>query len=222
MTRSRLTLLGSRTAGVVLLLLLTAARAEAGPPLICEPFTPAPGAALLSWDDEGNGWNAPDPTYDRRRLVAEVLRLLSPGAPVLARMENLRRATIYAATDEKVAGELLAAVTARVRTAGGQGSADPLAWFDAGYLIESYRQATHIARWDMVSPGTRVWTMNNAPSADGYALVKKAMTMMAAPDAAVDFAASLMTTGAVSETHRARAAAIARPGSDIARQLARR
>jgi hypothetical protein len=203
---------------LVLTLLFVPAPALAGPPLLCDPFHPAPGAALLPWDDEGIGWNAPDPRYDRRRLVADVLRLLTSEAPVLARMENLRRATIYAASDERLAGELLAAVTARTRTPG----ASPLAWFDAGYLIETYRQASHIGRWDMLTgEKRRVWSMNRAPDADGYALVRQALAMLSAPNPAIEFAASLMTTGAVADGHRRRAIAGAIPGSDLARHLSR-
>ena len=220
---TRLTSRSRRVGGIVLVLSLTAIPAEAGPPLICDAFHPAAGAALLAWDEEGIGWNSPDRQYDRRQLVADVLRLLSADAPVLARMENMRRATIYAASDERIAGELLAAITARTKTASGAASADPLAWFDAGYLIESYRQASHIGQWDMLNgPARRVWTMNRAPSADGYAMVKKALTMMSAPNAATEFAASLMTTGAVSVEHHRRASAAARPGSDVARHLARK
>ena len=118
--------------------LTVASAAEAGPPLICHPFD-AGTSALLPWKT-GPGWRTPDPSYDVQRLAADTLKLLAPDAPVIARMENMRRATIYATGDPRVAEELLAAVLARVA----QSSDDPLAWFDAGYLIESYRQAKDI------------------------------------------------------------------------------
>jgi len=56
---------------------------------------------------------------------------------------------------------------------------------------------------------------------DGYALVKKAMTANAAPNAEMEFAASLMTQGAASADHRARASAAAASGSALAINLAR-
>ncbi len=65
-------------------------------------------------------------------------------------MENLRRATIYAARDRKAAAELMSALMKRAEAGG---SRDALAWFDAGYLVESYRQASHIYKWDMLSRG---------------------------------------------------------------------
>jgi hypothetical protein len=200
---------------------VVATRAEAGPPLLCDPFAPGPGATLLPWDADAPGWNAPDPSYDRRRLVDDTLRLLSPDATILARMENLRRATIYATGDAQVARALLDALVARTRTATGGSSRDALAWFDAGYLIETYRQATHIARYDMLSTAApRDWTLTREPAADGYALVKKALAL-AGPNAAMEYAASLMTAGAVSVAHRDRAAAGAPAGSVLARHVAR-
>lgn len=178
--------------GLLIVLLACAARAEAGPPLLCDPFRPEPGAALLPWAPAPTSWNAPDPDYDRRQLVGDVLRLLTPQASILARMENLRRATIYATADPRLAGELLAAVTARTTTAAGEPSRDPLAWFDAGYLIETYRQASHIARWDMLTgDARRMWTMNRAPSADGVALVRQAIALSGS-NRAMEHAMSLM------------------------------
>ena len=117
----------------------------------------------------GPGWNTLDRSYDVRRLTADTLRLLSPDAPILARMENLRRATIYASQDRRVAEELLAAVVART-TSTTPGAKDPLALFDAGYLIESYRQATHIYNWNMLSGAERsTWAIRQEPRGlDGY------------------------------------------------------
>ena len=63
--------------------------------------------------------------------------MLTPDAPILTRMENMRRATIYAMRDPVIAHELLKAVTARALAT----TTDGRAWFDAGYLIESYKQA---------------------------------------------------------------------------------
>jgi hypothetical protein len=211
---------GILRAAVALGVLLTLSRAaEAGPPLICHPFD-AGRAALLPWGT-GQGWNTPDRSYDIQRLTADTMRLLSPNAPVLARMENLRRATIYASQDRRVAAELLTAVLGRVLTAA-HDSRDPLVWFDAGYLVESYRQASSIYRWDMLSKGeASSWTFRTEPQAlDGYSFVRKAIEL-AGSSPEMEFAASLMKEGAVSAEHRRRALAGATAGSLLARNLAR-
>ena len=163
---------------------------EAGPPLICHPFQTS-GAELLPWG-AGPGWNTPDHGYDVQRLTADTLRLLSADAPVLARMENLRRAVIYAARDKRVADQLLAAVTARVTE-----TPNPVALFDAGYLIESFEQAAHIYGWKVTT-------------ADGYAMVKAAL-QVGGSHAEMEFAAALMTSGAASAAHLRKARASAQP-----------
>ena len=192
--------------------------AEAGPPLICHAFD-AGKAPLLPWTP-GDGWNTPDRAYDVQRLTADTMRLLSPEAPVLARMENLRRATIYAAKDQRVAAELLAAVLGRALTTAATDSREPLAWFDAGYLIESYRQASHVYKWDMLSNTERTaWNHRSEPlGADGYAFVRKAL-QLAGPNPEMEFAASLMKEGPISAGHRQRAAAGAPAGSLLAKNL---
>jgi hypothetical protein len=187
------------SAVVVGLLLLMPAASEAGPPLICHPFQ-TDGAALLPWGD-GSSWNTPDRNYNVRNLTQDTLRLLSPTSPVLARMENLRRATIYAARDRNAADQLLAAVVARAESP----QAGPQALFDAGYLIESYKQAVHLHG-------------GAAPTRDGYTMVRRAIAV--SPESAeMEFAASLMTQGSVSDAHRRRAQAGASAGSLLARNL---
>jgi hypothetical protein len=190
MTHRRLTKMLAAT-----LLIALPALSEAGPPLICHPFQTA-GAELLPWG-AGPAWNNPDRRYDVSRLTADVLRLLSPEAPVLTRMENVRRAAIYAVSSQQVADRLLQALLARANST--TGLANAAALFDAGYLVEAYKQSTH---------------MHNrpAPSESGYAMVVRAI---AATDgnAEMEFAASLMTTGAQSDAHlrRAKAAATSQP-----------
>ena len=167
--------------------------ALAGPPLICHPFQTS-GSELLPWGP-GTNWNNPDPKYNVQRLRADLLRLLTPQAPVLARMENMRRAAIYAAQDKEVADGLLQALIARASAP----SPGAIAVFDAGYLIESYKQATHLHR-------------RPAPTQDGYALVVRAISASGG-NAEMEFAASLMTQGTQAEVHlrRARVAAGAQP-----------
>ena len=195
----------TRTAVTLAVLLAVSRAATAGPPLICHPFD-AGSAAVLPWG-QGPGWNTPDRSYDVERLTADTLRLLSPDAPVLARMENLRRATIYASKDRRLAAELLAAVLAKAMSAAAERPRDPLAWFDAGYVLESYRQASVIHRREV-------------PEIDGFRLVEKALEL-AGSNAEMEFAASLMKEGAAADAHRQRAVAGARPGSLLAKNLAR-
>ena len=150
--------------------------------------------------------------------------MLTPDAPILTRMENMRRATIYAMRDPVIANELLKAVTARALAT----TTDGRAWFDAGYLIESYKQAVHL-REDR-KPELRGWAaVEETIRVDGYNWVKKAMAMSAPPahrslgeggSAEMEFAASLMTQGPVASAHRAKAVAAAPKGSTLSRNLA--
>jgi hypothetical protein len=208
----------SRTVRALTLGLILAAPAisHAGPPLICHPFQTG-NARLLPWAD-GAGWNNPDPRYNIERLTADTLRLLSPSAPVLARMETLRRATIYAARDPRLANELLAALLARALSSAATSAPDPHAIFDAGYLIESYKQAVGIHSRSMLRGGNDGWTMREQVGGDGYALVTRAMALTGGhPE--MEFAASLMREGAASAEHRRRATAAAVAGSLLAQNL---
>ncbi|MPZ20214.1 MAG: hypothetical protein GEV06_20195 [Luteitalea sp.] len=199
--------------------LFTLSRAAfAGPALICHSFD-AGDAPVLPWSS-GSTWNSPDPSYDIERLTADTMRLLSADAPIMARMETLRRATIYATKDRRITAELLSAVLGRALTTAADGSRDSLAWFDAGYLIETYRQASLVYRWDMLSGAERsAWTLRSEPEAlDGYRFVRKAIDLEDS-NAEMEFAASLMKEGAASAEHRRRAVAGANAGSLLARNL---
>jgi len=181
------------------LVIAVPAISEAGPPLICHPFQTA-GAELLPWG-EGPGWNTPDHRYDVQRLPEDALRLLTADAAILTRMEIMRRAVIYAAKDAGVANRLLSAVTSRVTD-----TPNPLALFDAGYLIESFKQAAHMY-------GRKV------TAADGYAMVKKAL-LVGGSNSEMEFAAALMTSGATSAAHLQRARAATPAESLLARNIA--
>ena len=65
------------------------------------------GLPLLPWA-EGNQWHLPQPDYDRATLVADTLELLSVDAPILVRMENMRRAAIYADENPSMAADVAA------------------------------------------------------------------------------------------------------------------
>jgi len=127
---------------------------------------------------------------------------------------------LYARRDPLVAKELLARLYARATSAESSGRADALAWFDAGYLAETYKQ--WIGRnLPHMTDGMR---MDPNPSAgvDGYALVKKAIRLRGA-DAQMEFAAALITLSGPQEEHRQHAQkAIAGSKSDslLAQNLA--
>jgi hypothetical protein len=183
----------TRIAVTLAVLLAVSRAATAGPPLICHPFD-AGSAAVLPWGT-GQGWYTPDRSYDVERLTADTLRLLSPDAPVLARMENLRRATLYAVKDRRIAAELLAAVLAKALSAAAERPRDPLPWFDAGYILETYRQASVIQRRDIGPSALRYSSpIASEPDVNGLRFVEKALAL-AGPSPEMEFAASLMKEG---------------------------
>jgi hypothetical protein len=191
--------------------------ANAGPPLICHPFT-TENAPSLPWTG-APGWRATQAGYDVRRLTADTLALLGPNVPVLARMETMRRASIYASTNPQAATELLSALLALERAPARDPHAAALAEFDAGYLIESYRQQGEIDKTEMLTAFAR---SSGVPlsTLDGYALVENAVAMKTSDVAAMEFAASLMTTDkAAAARHRDSATAAATPGSLLARNI---
>src|SRR5258707_12026896 len=153
--------------------LCLAAVAEAGPPLICHTIEIG-RAKSLPWTS--HNWNlSGGENYDTKNLVRDTLEILAPGTPVLVRMETLRRATLYARKDPVAAKELLARLHARATSAESTGHPDALAWFDVGYLAETYRQ------WlgQNLPPMTDAKRMdpNPASGVDGYAMVKKALAL---------------------------------------------
>jgi hypothetical protein len=218
MTRSHspLRLFAALAAGLGL-----ASAALAGPPLICHPFVTEADAPLLPWA-EGHGWRLPDPAYDVGRVVDDTLTLLSSDAPIMARMENMRRATIYADARPEVAAALLRAVVGRTASAPADPRAAALEWFDAGYLVETYRQLGVVYEHEML-PG-KAQRMSLVPvelaALDGYALVAKALALAPEAAAELEFAASLLTREPLTAAHRERAAAAAPPGSVLAQNLA--
>lgn len=191
--------------------------ALAGPPLICHPVEIG-NAKSLPW--AGSNWRDVKRDYDLNRLVADTLALLTPEAPVLARMETLRRATIYAVwaksdrevgipvKDGKLADELLAKLMERVRESFRANKPSSLALFDAGYLTACYKQAGY---------------QSNSASGnlDGYAMTRKGIGI-AGSSPEMEFGLALMTQFPEQPTHREhlrRAIAGAQDGSLLARNL---
>src|SRR5438034_5307726 len=191
-------------------ILLFASIAQAGPPLICHAFQVGK-ARSLPWISES--WNlSGSENYDTKNLAKDTLEILTPATPVLVRMETLRRATLYARKDPVAAKELLSRLHARAAAAESAGHPDALAWFDAGYLVETYKQwlgqnLPHMTDGMRMDP-------NPAAGVDGYALVKKALALRG-PDAQMEFAAALITlSGPPDEHHQHTQRAIAGAKSD--------
>ena len=169
---------------VLVVAALVATPALAGPPLVCFPFDIG-SSTSLPWNGS-NGWEGSRADYDVARLTPDTIALLTPTTPVIVRMETLRRAAIYATRDSAVARTLLDTMLARVKTAsrGGSTAEAALAKFDAGYLIETYRQTAY----ETPANGAMV------ASLDGYAMVREALEARQG-DPAMEFAAAIITMG---------------------------
>jgi hypothetical protein len=198
-------------------LLALARAAAAGPPLICHPFETGT-AALLAWGD-GPGWRTPDPTYDPGKLGQDLPRLLAADTPMLARMENLRRATVYVLRQPQLAADLLHTLVTR---AAAQGPAGRLAWFDAAYLIESYRQAEQAGEGALLSVSRRPATpYRELNQLDGYAMLA-ALAAREGQSAEIEFARGLMArSNRIAKGHWDKARALAQPATALARNLAK-
>ena len=181
MNRTRSSMIGSILAASLAL----AAPVFAGPPLLCFPFETG-GAKTLPM--KGGDWKSVDPKYDVSHLTADTLALLTPATPVVARMETIRRATIYASTHPEIAAALLAAVQER---AAAKTAAPGPAVFDFGYLVETYKQATYM----FSSP------VKGLSEIDGYQLVLKAAALQ--NDPAMEFGAAVIAQGSMNAALRA-------------------
>src|SRR6059058_4042194 len=174
---------------------------QAGPPLICHTIEIGQSKSLpwISHD-----WNlSGGETYDTMYLVRDTLEILAPDTPILVRMETLRRATLYTRKDPVVAKELLTRLDARATSAESSGHPEALAWFDIGYLAETYKQwigqnLPHMTDGMRIDP-------NPAAGVDGYAMVKKAIALRKADlhgDSQMEFAAALITLSGPQDEHR--------------------
>jgi hypothetical protein len=174
--------------------LVSAGPALAGPPLLCHPFDIG-GAASLPWGNPSS-WTAERADYDVSRLVADTGKMLAPATPVIVRMETLRRAAIYASRDAKVAAALLTTLTDRVHTSNQSKAPDALAYFDAAYLIEAFRQIGMFSQADIFRDrAARVRGL--VEKLDGYALIQKSLVFQPG-NPALEFAAALIA----SDRHR--------------------
>jgi hypothetical protein len=183
----------------------------AGPPLLCHPFEIG-SARSLPWGS-GTDWSQGKADYDLSHLTADTTALLQ-GAPVVVRMETLRRAALYASRDRGVAAQLLSRLTERTR--GG----DALAWFDAAYLTEALRQIGslgHSGPFRDSAPQMAELVKN----IDGVAMIDKAI-LLKPDDPGLEFAAALINAGksrALYIEHAKRAQAGASRDELVARNL---
>lgn len=154
--------------------------AQAGPPLICHPYNIG-DAKSLPWGD-GNNWDNPDPSYNVKNLGNDTLAILDTGAPILVRMETMRRAVIYGGADYNAARELLAQLKTREIAAEKSAKPAAAAYFDYGYFLSSLKQ---VQEWKYKEDMTG--------GIDGYAFVQKALAID--PDSAeMHFAAAIMAS----------------------------
>jgi hypothetical protein len=130
---------------IALVLLGLSASAWAGPPLVCHPIA-IDGAVSLPFGDGAYDTVA---GYDRDELTRDSLALLTNDMPVLVRMETLRRASSMPLRmapqrrSDPGASERLDAP--RPRCSGFRQGRIPLAWFDAGYAIETFKQTAYFS-----------------------------------------------------------------------------
>lgn len=198
------------------LMLLCAPAAFAGPPLLCHPFETA-GAPSLPW---GDGWNRPAPGYDASRVSADTLRLLAPGTPVIARMETLRRAAIYASAEGSRVRELATTLDARIASAKNP-AARALALFDAGYFAETLQDIERLQGYDMPGIGRVDVAALRAVLArgDGSARIAEALALRPR-DGGIRFASALVASADRRTTDYALHARLARAAARSDRLLA--
>jgi hypothetical protein len=151
-------------------MLLVAAPASASDPwdeMFEQPLVKWPlaigEAKSLPWGDAAR-WDSALLEFLVERVPDDTMALLAPGTPVLARMETIRRAIVYSQRDPRVAYQVMARLSARVRDAEAEGKADTMAIFDLGYAYEACLQAKWLKRELL---GDR----------NGYSLVMKAIRL---------------------------------------------
>jgi hypothetical protein len=191
---------------ILAILIGLTASAQAGPPLICHPVEIGQAKSLpwVDWNQKGSAG------YGLKNLIGDTQVILGSNTPVLIRMETLRRATLYARLDQQVPKELLTRLYARAINSDATGHSDALAWFDVGYLAETYKQ------WIPENES------NPATGLDGYGWVKKALSLRG-QDPEMEFAAALITLAGPEGDHQdhvRKAIAGAKDDSLLAQNLA--
>ena len=145
-------------------------------------------ARSLPW---GNEWSSARTDYDLNNLVADTEALLVPSTPVIVRMETIRRASIYAGRDRRVAERLFTRLMDRASASERAGRADALAFFDVAYAAISFYQIGEFAipsEVQNLTPNVKGLVRD----IDAYALVKKSLALR--DDGAVHYAAELIAS----------------------------
>ena len=178
-------------AGLVFVALLAARPALAGPPLLCHPYDIG-SASSLPWN--GPAWLDGRPDYDLSHLVSDTEALLGPSTPVIARMETLRRASLYASRDATVAAALLARLVSRAETASAEGRPRALALLDAAYFTEALRQVAMIG--GVTGHKDQIGGIRALLSGTDGGTFMRASLAGAPDDPSFEFAAALISAGA--------------------------
>ena len=142
-----------------LLFVLATFAAQAGPPLICQPYNIGSARSLPWTHNSSDRWDHAEPGYDTGRLATDTLNILDSGAPVIVRMETLRRAVIYGERDHRAISTLLNALKDRTAKANG------LALFDYGFAVETLKQMQWKYKEDLTA------------GVNGYTFVQKALAL---------------------------------------------
>jgi hypothetical protein len=187
---------------------ILAGTALAGPPLVCHTYAIGKDPSL-PWSANKDAWQAVDPNYKTANLATDTLKLLDSGLPLLARMETLRRATVYSRNDAAAALELSNRLLGRALAGGTKGKASSQALFDAGYFVESIRELSHVTA---IKPIADV---------DGYDLVRRSLPGLE-DKLTAEFAMGLMESEhAWPNEHIRRAVAGAQESSLLAQNIAK-
>jgi hypothetical protein len=167
-----------------------AAPALAGPPLLCRPYDTG-GARSLPWNGSG-GWQGELPGYKLENLIADTEAVLTPSTPVIARMETLRRASLYASRDRAIASQLLTRLLSRANAGDAKGTPDALALLDAAYVAGAFHEISMMGREGEFR--NRAAAVREALGRnDAYALIQRSIA--ARPDdASIQFAAALIAS----------------------------
>jgi hypothetical protein len=205
---------------LIALLALTALAAAtpsfAGPPFTCHVFEIG-SAKSLPWGGNDN-WLGMRDDYDFHHVVADTEALLTPSTPTLVRMETLRRASLYASRDRAVAEQLIAAMMSRVHTADQVGQ--PMALFDAGYVIEALSEIEQFGNHMKQLAGSERVLAGLTHPLEARPLLEKSAALRPG-DASIEFALALISRASETEAHLRKARTAAREDSLLASNLAK-
>jgi hypothetical protein len=180
--------------------------ALAGPPLLCHMFNIG-DAKSLPWGMGEKNWYTPRSDYDTRNLVDDTAALLTDNAPVIVRMETIRRATLYSGRNASLSQALLDRI--KTLAAGGkQGRRNALRLFDYGYLIETVKQGSMMR--ELQDSAGSIKGLN------GYDFIQEALRLRG-NDPEMEFAAAVVTIWPKNERHQAhfRKAVSGAPGDPL-------